>query len=114
MRFAKYKMFYKTTLHKILLFLQNTLSTTYSMHYIRFPHSAGEGGLLSTFVLTLAYLLFFRKGDRIRVTTVPNLACGCFRLLQPHSDDMSRVVDQLLKLIATFMGLSRLSRSVII
>jgi hypothetical protein len=34
MRFAKHKMFYKTTLHKILLFLQNTLSSTYSMHYI--------------------------------------------------------------------------------
>jgi hypothetical protein len=34
MRFAKYKMFYKTTLHKILLFLQNILSSTYSMHYI--------------------------------------------------------------------------------
>jgi hypothetical protein len=32
-------------------------------------------------------------------------------LLQPHSDDMSRVVDQLLKLIATFIGLSCLSRS---
>ena len=78
MRFAKYKMFYKTTLHKILLFLQNILSSTYSMHYIWFPHSAGEGGLLSTFVLTLAYLLFFRKGDRVRVTTVPNLACGCW------------------------------------
>jgi hypothetical protein len=31
-------------------------------------------------------------------------------LLQPHSDDMSQVVDQLLKLIATFIGLSRLSR----
>jgi hypothetical protein len=30
-------------------------------------------------------------------------------MLQPH--DMSRVVDQLLKLIATFIGLSRLSRS---
>jgi hypothetical protein len=29
----KYKMFYKTTLHKILLFLQNILSSTYSMHY---------------------------------------------------------------------------------
>jgi hypothetical protein len=52
---------YKTTLHKILLFLQNILSSTYSMHYIWFPHSAGEGGLLSTFVLTLAYLLFFIK-----------------------------------------------------
>jgi hypothetical protein len=35
-------------------------------------------------------------------------------LLQPHSDDMSRVVDQLLKLIATFIGLYRLSRSEII
>jgi hypothetical protein len=35
-------------------------------------------------------------------------------LFQPHSDDMSRVVDQLLKLIATFIGLSRLSRSEII
>jgi hypothetical protein len=35
-------------------------------------------------------------------------------LLQPHFDDMSRVVDQLLKLIATFIGLSRLSRSRII
>jgi hypothetical protein len=35
-------------------------------------------------------------------------------LLQPHSDDMSRVVDQLLKLIGTFIGLSRLSRSEII
>jgi hypothetical protein len=61
MRFEKYKMFYKTTLHKILLFLQNILSSTYSMHYIGFPHFVGEGGLLSTFVLTLAYLLFFRK-----------------------------------------------------
>ena len=55
------KCFFKITLHKILLFLQNILSSTYSMHYIWFPHSAGEGGLLSTFVLTLAYLLFFRK-----------------------------------------------------
>jgi hypothetical protein len=35
-------------------------------------------------------------------------------LLQPHSDDMSRVMDQLLKFIATFIGLSRLSRSEII
>jgi hypothetical protein len=35
-------------------------------------------------------------------------------LLQPHSDDMSRVMDQLLKWIATFIGLSRLSRSRII
>jgi hypothetical protein len=34
MRFEKYKMFYKTTMHKILLFLQNILSSTYSMHYI--------------------------------------------------------------------------------
>jgi hypothetical protein len=34
MHFSKYKMFYKTTLHKILLFLQNILSSTYSMHYI--------------------------------------------------------------------------------
>jgi hypothetical protein len=32
-------------------------------------------------------------------------------LLQPHSDDMSRVVDQLLKLIAIFIDLSRLSKS---
>jgi hypothetical protein len=32
-------------------------------------------------------------------------------LLQPHSDDMSQVVDQLLKLIAIFIGLSHLSRS---
>jgi hypothetical protein len=32
-------------------------------------------------------------------------------LLQSHSDDISRVVDQLLKLIATFIGLSRLIRS---
>jgi hypothetical protein len=31
-------------------------------------------------------------------------------LLQPHSDVMSRVVDQLLKLFATFVGLSCLSR----
>ena len=30
--------------------------------------------------------------------------------IQPHSDDMSRVVNQLLKLFATFIGLSRLSR----
>jgi hypothetical protein len=35
-------------------------------------------------------------------------------LLQSHSDDMSRVVDQLLKFIATFIGLSCLSRSRII
>jgi hypothetical protein len=34
MRFEKYKMFYKTTLHKILLFPQNILSSTYSTHYI--------------------------------------------------------------------------------
>jgi hypothetical protein len=34
MRFAKYKMFYKITLHQTLLFLQNILSSTYSMHYI--------------------------------------------------------------------------------
>jgi hypothetical protein len=34
MRFTKYKMFYKTTLHKILMFLQSILSSTYSMHYI--------------------------------------------------------------------------------
>jgi hypothetical protein len=47
MRFEKYKMFFKITLHQILLFLQNILSSTYSMHYISFPHSAGEGGLLS-------------------------------------------------------------------
>jgi hypothetical protein len=33
-RFEKCKMFYKTTLHQILLFLQNILSSTYSMHYI--------------------------------------------------------------------------------
>jgi hypothetical protein len=33
-----------------------------------------------------------------------------FGLLQPHFDDMSRVVDQLLKLITTFIGLSHLSR----
>jgi hypothetical protein len=59
----KYKMFYKTTLHKILLFLQNILSSTYSMHYIWFPHSGGEGGLQSMFVLTLAYLLFFQKKE---------------------------------------------------
>jgi hypothetical protein len=32
-------------------------------------------------------------------------------LLRPHSDDMFRVVDQLLELIATFISLSRLSRS---
>jgi hypothetical protein len=32
-------------------------------------------------------------------------------LLHPHSNDMSRVVDQLLKLITTFIGLSCLSRS---
>jgi hypothetical protein len=33
MRFEKYKMFYKITLHQILLFLQNIMSSTYSMHY---------------------------------------------------------------------------------
>jgi hypothetical protein len=78
---------------------------------------------MSTFVLTLAYLLFSEKGDRVRVTTIPNLACGCwtaellhcvYRAASAHSDDMSRVVDQLLKLITTFIGLSRLSRSGII
>jgi hypothetical protein len=30
----KNKMFFKKTLHKILLFVQNILSSTYSMHYI--------------------------------------------------------------------------------
>jgi hypothetical protein len=35
-------------------------------------------------------------------------------LLQPHSDDMSRVVDQLLKLMVTYIDLSRLIRSGII
>jgi hypothetical protein len=58
--------------------------------------------------------------DRVRFTPVPNLAYGCWMLicfaayiglLQPHSDDMSQVVDQLLKLIATFIGLSHLIRS---
>jgi hypothetical protein len=34
MRFAKIQNVFKTTLHKILLFLQNILSSTYSMHYI--------------------------------------------------------------------------------
>jgi hypothetical protein len=34
MRFEKYKMFYKITLHQILLFLQNILSFRYSMQYI--------------------------------------------------------------------------------
>jgi hypothetical protein len=35
MRFAKIQnVFFKITLHKILLFLQNILSSTYSMHYI--------------------------------------------------------------------------------
>jgi hypothetical protein len=34
MCFEKYKMFYKITLHQILLFLQNIMSSTYSMHYI--------------------------------------------------------------------------------
>jgi hypothetical protein len=34
MRFEKYKMFYKITLYQILLFLQNIMSSTYSMHYI--------------------------------------------------------------------------------
>jgi hypothetical protein len=45
--------------------------------------------------------------------TVGPLICfaAYMGLLQPHSDDMSRVVDQLLKLIVTFIGLSRLSRS---
>jgi hypothetical protein len=43
MRFAKYKMFYKTTLHKILLFLQNILSSTYSMHYILFFRKRRSG-----------------------------------------------------------------------
>jgi hypothetical protein len=50
------------------------------MHYILFLHSAGEGGLLSTFVLTLAYFCFLDKDivDRVRVTPVPNHACGCW------------------------------------
>jgi hypothetical protein len=63
-------------------------------------------------------LLFFRKGDQVRVTTVPNLACGCWTadLLRcvywaSSVPDMSRVVDQLLKLFATSIGLSRLSIS---
>jgi hypothetical protein len=34
MHFKKYKFFYKITLDQILLFLQNILSSTYSMHYI--------------------------------------------------------------------------------
>jgi hypothetical protein len=44
--------------------------------------------------------------------TVGPLICfaAYIGLLQPHSDDMSRVVDQLLKLFDTFVGLSRLSR----
>jgi hypothetical protein len=48
MWFDKYKMFYKITLHQILLFLQNILSSTYFMHYIWFPHCVGEGGMLGT------------------------------------------------------------------
>jgi hypothetical protein len=34
MHFEKYKKFYKITQHQILLFLQNILSSAYSMHYI--------------------------------------------------------------------------------
>jgi hypothetical protein len=34
MRFENDKMFYKIALHQKLLFLQNILSSTYSMHYI--------------------------------------------------------------------------------
>jgi hypothetical protein len=68
-------------------------------------------------------LLFFRKGDQVRVTTVPNLACGCwtadllrcvYQAASAPLYDMSQVVDQLLKLIATFIGLSHFSRSGII
>jgi hypothetical protein len=34
MRFAKIQNVFQNILHKILLFLQNILSSTYSMHYI--------------------------------------------------------------------------------
>jgi hypothetical protein len=65
---------------------------------------------------------FSEKGiaDRVRVTPVPNNACGCWtadllrcvhRAASAHSNDMSRIVDQFLKLITIFIGLSRLSRS---
>jgi hypothetical protein len=51
----------------------------------------------------------------LRVPVGPLICFAAYiELLQPHSDDMSRVVDQLLMLIATFIGLSRLSRSRII
>jgi hypothetical protein len=37
------------------------LHTIHALYLI--SHSVGEGGLLSTFVLTLAYLLFFQKKE---------------------------------------------------
>jgi hypothetical protein len=47
MFFGKDKLFNKKTCIKIA-FLQNTLSSTNSMHVFQNPHSVGEAGLLST------------------------------------------------------------------
>lgn len=83
----------------------------------------GEGGLLSTQVVTLVYLLFFKEGDRWSCKTytcfltmhvaIRLLICFAkyFVPLKSYFNDMLWVVNQLLKLIATYICLSRLSRS---
>jgi hypothetical protein len=58
-------------------------------------------------------LFFLQKYSEFHILHVLYMICFTkyIELLQPHSDDMSRFMDQLLKLIATFIGLARLSRS---
>jgi hypothetical protein len=80
MCFEKYKMFYKITLHQILLFQQNILSSTYSMHLSDFPIPWVKVGCWVCKDSLLLICCFLEKeiADRVRVTPIPNHACGCW------------------------------------
>jgi hypothetical protein len=97
-------------------------SLPFRRHLDPIPGQRELSGLLSTLVLIIAYLMFFREGDHWSgksYTCFPTMLMVVGPLiwfvayiwrLQPYFDDMSWVVDQLLKLIATCIGLSRFSR----
>ena len=78
MHFAKYKMFFKTTLHKILLFLQISWAPHIPCIISDFPIPRVKVGCWVRLYSPLLICCFSEKGDRVRVTTVPNLACGCW------------------------------------
>jgi hypothetical protein len=65
---------------------------------------------ISIQLVIICVVLLWRAYETHPVCTL-NPGVTYIEPLQLHSNDMSRVVDQLLKLIATIIGLSRLSRS---